>query len=314
MMEWVTRYQTALLVALSLHLLLGMLLAFDPTLHDRPALIKETQNELGEQLTLPEGQPKQPEIVKAEAVDQRAVMEAVQRLKDTKRQEQAQVVKRQQALEQQAQMAKEARINEQNRLQAMKAEEEKATIAHQKALQEEKKHLDELAKEKQKEMAALTALKAEQATLKKAELEKKRKDALQKQQEVAQKQQAGAQMKAQEAAQKAAQQAALDAAKRTRIAGEVDKYKAMILTAIGRQWILPDNVRAGLSSQFKIRLAPNGAVLEVSLMRGSGDPILDRSAQAAIYKASPLPVPSDPDTFDVFREISLTVRPENLRG
>ena len=99
-----------------------------------------------------------------------------------------------------------------------------------------------------------------------------------------------------------------------RIAGEVDKYKALIIGAIGRQWILPENIDPHLSSQFRIHLAPNGVVLEVSLTKSSGDPILDRSAQAAIYKASPLPVPSDSGTFNLFREISLTVKPENVRG
>lgn len=98
------------------------------------------------------------------------------------------------------------------------------------------------------------------------------------------------------------------------MAGEVDKYKAMIVNAIGRHWILPENIDNGLSSQFRIRLAPDGAVIDVTLTRSSGDPILDRSAQTAIFKASPLPVPSDPETFNLFRDISLTVRPENVRG
>lgn len=94
----------------------------------------------------------------------------------------------------------------------------------------------------------------------------------------------------------------------------MDKYKALIVNAIGRNWILPENVDSTLSSQFRIRLAPDGMVLEVSLTRSSGDPLLDRSAQTAIYKASPLPVPTDPDTFNLFRDISLTVRPEQVRG
>ena len=106
----------------------------------------------------------------------------------------------------------------------------------------------------------------------------------------------------------------MDAQKNALTAGEVDKYKALIIGAISRQWILPENADSKMSSQFRIRLAPNGIVLEVSLTRSSGDPILDRSAQSAIYKASPLPVPSDPDTFNLFRDISLTVRPENARG
>jgi len=69
-----------------------------------------------------------------------------------------------------------------------------------------------------------------------------------------------------------------------------------------------------MSSQFRIRLAPDGMVLQVSLTRSSGDPLLDRSAQTAIYKASPLPVPTDAETFNLFRDISLTVRPEQVRG
>ena len=114
--------------------------------------------------------------------------------------------------------------------------------------------------------------------------------------------------------QAAAQQAIIDAANTARVAGEVDKYKALIINAISQRWILPENADSTLSSQFRIRLAPNGSVLEVSLTRSSGDPILDRSAQSAIYKASPLPVPQDPTTFNMFRDISLTVRPVNSRG
>jgi colicin import membrane protein len=88
----------------------------------------------------------------------------------------------------------------------------------------------------------------------------------------------------------------------------------MIVNAIGRQWILPENVDSSLSSKFRIRLARDGTVMEVSLMVSSGDAVLDRSAQTAIYKASPLPVPADTETFELFRDISLTVKPENVRG
>ena len=49
-----------------------------------------------------------------------------------------------------------------------------------------------------------------------------------------------------------AQQAAVTAQKNAQIAGVVDKYKALIINAISRQWILPDNVNNSLSSQFRI--------------------------------------------------------------
>ncbi len=94
----------------------------------------------------------------------------------------------------------------------------------------------------------------------------------------------------------------------------MNQFEVLIIQAISKEWIVPDNANKSLSSRFNIRLAPNGSVLEVQLTRSSGDTILDRSARAAIYKASPLPVPSDPKDFRIFRDISLTVRPENARG
>jgi colicin import membrane protein len=164
-----------------------------------------------------------------------------------------------------------------------------------------------LAKQKQaqeKEIAQMKQKQAQEAErlakLKAQELEKQK---LEKEKALAQAQ-----------AIKDAQMKAEALAAQQRNAGEVDKYKALILNAIRDQWILPENVNPDLSSQFVIRLAPTGAVLDVRLARSSGDIILDRSAQAAIYKASPLPVPHDAQVFNMFREISLTVRPSNARG
>lgn len=90
---------------------------------------------------------------------------------------------------------------------------------------------------------------------------------------------------------------------------EIDKFKTQILQAIAQRWLVPDDVDRGLSCKLQIRLAPSGAVLNVTLAKSSGDAALDRSAIAAVYKASPLPVP-DTALFDKFRELSLTVRPE----
>ena len=61
-----------------------------------------------------------------------------------------------------------------------------------------------------------------------------------------------------------------------------------------------------------IRLAQGGKVEQVSLLKSSGDPVLDRSAMSAVYKASPLPVPAEAENFDKFRVLRLTVRPEQF--
>jgi len=92
--------------------------------------------------------------------------------------------------------------------------------------------------------------------------------------------------------------------------GEVDKYKGMIIQAIAQHWLVPDMQQKDILCKLLVRLAPGGVVLTVKLIQSSGDPALDRSAIAAVHKASPLPVPEDINLFDKFRELSLTVHPD----
>jgi len=61
-----------------------------------------------------------------------------------------------------------------------------------------------------------------------------------------------------------------------------------------------------------IRVAEGGKVLNVQVLKSSGYNILDRSARTAVLEASPLPVPSKKTLFNQFRELRLTVRPENI--
>lgn len=94
--------------------------------------------------------------------------------------------------------------------------------------------------------------------------------------------------------------------------GEVNKYKALILQAISQKWLVPANVNKKLTCELLIRMSPAGMVLDAQVVSSSGDIGLDRSARAAVFKASPLPVPSDPDAFESFRQFILKVKPENI--
>lgn len=94
--------------------------------------------------------------------------------------------------------------------------------------------------------------------------------------------------------------------------GELNKYKRLILEAIAQQWRIPEDTDPSLFCELLIKVAPNGEVLNVSLLKSSGSGLLDRSALLAVRKASPLPVPKEPEVFNRFREFSLTVRPESL--
>lgn len=328
-------YRKAFFSAVTFHLFLIVLLLTDSTTQ-RPVLTMEAKNTPG--LEQPVASASQPEVVRAVAVNNKEVMETVNRLKQERAQQQKAEVNRQRELNRQVELAKQQRIKEQQHIAKLKEEANTIAIARKKQAEQEKKHLKELAEQKALEAKRIEELKKQQEKLvKQQELESKKLAELNKKKieekakveqlktdqaaaakarsEKARADQAKADMENKKQADAAAaQQAAQNAENQARLAGEVDKYKALIVNAIGRNWILPEHADSGMSSQFRIRLAPDGMVLEVSLTRSSGDPLLDRSAQTAIYKASPLPVPSDAETFNLFRDISLTVRPEQVRG
>ena len=320
-------YRNAFFVALGLHALLLCLLMMEShsdhfVVHSSPST-EMTMNSAEQ--THPETQT-QP--LQAVSVDSAAVTETLNRLKTEREEKKQAELNHQHAVQEQLRLAQRQRMQEQQRLQKMKKEEAQMAAAHQKQLLAEKKHLQELAEQKKLQERYLADLKQQQAQLQKQQQQEKQRltEALQKQkQEAAAKAQKDlaaqeaqskaldAQRKAQEA-QRNAQQAAVNQQKAAQMSGEVNKYKALIIQAISQHWILPEHVDRQLFSQFRIQLAPDGTVKSVSLIRSSGDSVLDRSAQAAIYKASPLPVPTDAEMFNLFRDISLTVRPESTRG
>jgi len=94
--------------------------------------------------------------------------------------------------------------------------------------------------------------------------------------------------------------------------GEVNKYKALILQVVSEHWIVPPQVSKTMYTTLMIRLAPGGMVLDVQVVKPSGNPALDSSARAAVLKSSPLPVPPDQQAFEAFRQFTLKVRPDTI--
>ena len=319
-------YKNSFFIAIVFHIMIAIMLLVESN-NSHPVLTPSNQTEMS--MAAPANNAPTEQAIKAVSVDNKEVMQTINRLKEEKAKQEKAEVNRQLMLTKQAEAAKQQRLAEQQQLEKLKIETNKLAIAHKKQMEDEQKHIKQLAiqkAEEEKNIALLKKQKIEMEKQQKIEADnlaeaKLKKEAIavksaeikatQDKEELAQKQLIQKQL-AQK--QQAANESAMLAAKNSEISGEVDKYKALIIQAISSKWILPENANSSLSSQFRIRLAPNGLVLEVNLIRSSGDPILDRSAQSAIYKASPLPVPADPDAFNVFRDISLTVRPENYRG
>lgn len=298
-------YSRPFFASLGLHLGLLILMLWNPK-HSQAVLEADEHSKVPMQMA----KASQTAPIQAVAVDAQEVQEAMKKIEQQREQVKRQEINHQRELARQAEQAKAAKLAEMRRLDELKKQAEALKVQQEKMKQEAALRLKKLEEEKKQQEQQLAAMKQKQlAEAKKLEqIAKQRESEAAKQQTIAK----------QEAAKKAAQAQAVkkeqQLADQQRMAGEVDKYKALILNAIRDRWILPENVDPGLSSQFVIRLAPTGAVLDVHLTRSSGDSLLDRSAQAAIYKASPLPVPVDATTFNMFREISLTVRPSNARG
>ncbi|MCB1862933.1 MAG: cell envelope integrity protein TolA [Gammaproteobacteria bacterium] len=74
------------------------------------------------------------------------------------------------------------------------------------------------------------------------------------------------------------------------------------------KWVRLEGTGGGLKCKLRVRLAKGGSVLAVSVIESSGSGAFDRSAEAAVYKADPLPVPDD-QLFEQFRDIIFVFDP-----
>ncbi|PIV89405.1 MAG: protein TolA [Hydrogenophilales bacterium CG17_big_fil_post_rev_8_21_14_2_50_63_12] len=71
---------------------------------------------------------------------------------------------------------------------------------------------------------------------------------------------------------------------------------------------LPHNLVGNPEVVFLVSLLPNGEVVRVDRVRGSGQPAYDDEMERAILKASPLPLPHDPEVARAFREGGLMLK------
>jgi len=89
--------------------------------------------------------------------------------------------------------------------------------------------------------------------------------------------------------------------------GVKDEYRTLLQQAIERSWNRPPSARAGLACTLYVNQAPGGAVLDVRLGTCNGDAAVRDSIVTAVYKASPLPPPSDPRAFE--RRLEILFKP-----
>lgn len=238
-------------------------------------------------------------IVQAVAVDQRAVKRELSRLRAAEQRKQTEEAQARNRLEGELEKARRKREAEEQRLAQL--EQERLALAEQR--KEEARRLEEVeAKRKQEEQRrAEEKRKAEEEKKRLAEQEKE------KRQREAEKKALAEQKKREEEARR--RQALLDEMAAEEQAGVIDQYIAAISDTLARHFN-----KAGFTDQLTctlhVRMVPGGEVVEVKVVKSSGNAIFDRQAEIAVQKASPLPVPDDAKLFEsTFRDVNLRFNP-----
>jgi colicin import membrane protein len=201
---------------------------------------------------------------------------------------------------------KKKKINEAKKLDDLKKkrqlEEKRLADLKKKRKAEEAKKLKLEKERKLKEAEAKKRKAAEEQKRKKAAEEKKRKAAAEKKRKAEEaKKRKLAEQRKREAQLRAEMEAERDAT-------ELELYAARIQEAIEMEWLRPMGVGDGLSCTLRIRMAAGGSVIAAQVVRSSGSSAFDRSAEAAVRKADPLPVPSG-RLFEKMRTIDLEFAP-----
>lgn len=107
--------------------------------------------------------------------------------------------------------------------------------------------------------------------------------------------------------QEASSKAQAQAAAQSRVANEIDEYKARILAKIKRHIVMPPDLPGNPVAEFDVTLLPGGDILDVKLRKSSGFAAFDSAVERAIFLSKPLPLPPDPAVFPKFRNLNLKV-------
>ena len=269
------------------------------------------------------GEKKAP--IQAVVIDADKLSAEINRQQEIKQQKQKQEQEKLKQLELKTEQARKAREQEEKQLADLKKKREetkkKAELeakqradaklklqqkAKQKAEAEKKRKADEQRKTEEK-------LKVEEQRV----ADEKRKAEEQRKAEEKRKADVVAKRKAAIEAERKAAEAALQnslAAEQEEMAlqgvnKEVNRYIAFIQDKVQRSWIRPPGSGAGLTCTVAVRLIPSGEVIDAKILRSSGNAAFDRSVEAAVFKASPLPVSKDPKVMSRFRSFNFIFKP-----
>lgn len=266
--------------------------------------------------------PLEPETVTATVLDESKVKAEVHRLKTHERNKrrserfrqqrvvEARKLERQRLVELKRQnKAEEQRARQESEKRKLEQEEEVERIALlKKQKREEESRLVEIRKRKQEAEKQRTVEEQRLAELAEKRAREAKNEAQRKQREEVEREAAEQHL----AEQKKRQEE--DEIERAAAANRADEAianaKVLIQQKVNRNWLRPPATAQGLSCRIQVKLIPGGDVVEAKVIRSSGNAAFDRSAEGAVRKASPLPLPTDPKLFSLFRNFDFEFKPD----
>ncbi|BFM17519.1 hypothetical protein R50073_37020 [Maricurvus nonylphenolicus] len=196
---------------------------------------------------------------------------------------------------------------------APKKKPRKIDVAAKRRQQEQQKRAAEKKRQQQLKAKREAEDKArkEKARKEKERLEKERLAEQQRQQELERQEQERQQ---QEFADALAEEEALLAEEQDEAVAQ--SYVALIVDRIERNWSRPASARRGMVCELRLQLVPTGEVVNVSIVKSSGNAAFDRSAEQAVKKAGRFSELQqvEPAVFEAyFRQLTIKFNPKDLR-
>jgi colicin import membrane protein len=210
---------------------------------------------------------------------------------------------------------REAEVKERQQAQERKQQQAEDARRKQQAADRRQKEEARAAEQRRKEAAAVERRKEQQRKEEEARIvEQKRKDAAAlKRKDEERKLQEVERKRAEEAQQRRQAELASElAAEEQRLAaissGKLAEYLAMIGDRVQRNWVPPASAKPGVECVVHVTQIPGGEVVNVRVGDCNGDAAVVRSIEAAVFRASPMPLPAEPSLFD--RNLRFTFKPE----
>lgn len=173
----------------------------------------------------------------------------------------------------------------------------------------------ELEKNKVEQLAKLEQAKREQAKIEAARLLEQNKERILAQKRITQVQQEAEKVAQKAAEQVLAQQQALAqqaqrANEQAQLLRMIDRYALLMRAKIHQNWRRPVGIDNLYKCKVAVKLGIHGEVVSAKVIDSSGNVEFDRSAELAILKSSPLPLPSDEKMRAPFNNFTFTFDPQ----